>query len=123
MLAEATSEVLKLEGRADFLDSSVSDLQRLLDSNRLEIYGIDQGKEESRKEQARLHEELAQRERVLRETQIRSTHDVGEMKRAQEMRIDEFSKNELRESHAAIQELTSQIQEVQERMDKLNDST
>ena len=80
MLAEAKSEVRKQEGRADFLDSSVRDLQRLLDSNRFEIYGAGQGYEESRKQQARLHEELAQRERVLRETQIRSTHEVGEMK-------------------------------------------
>ena len=39
------------------------------------------------------------------------------------MRIDEFSKNELRESHAAIQELTSQIQDLRERMNKTNDST
>ena len=39
-----------------------------------------------------------------------------------EMRIDEFSRNELRESHAAIQELTSQIQMLQERMNCMNDS-
>ena len=35
------------------------------------------------------------------------------------MRTDEFSRNELRESHATIQELTSQVQE---RMIFLNDS-
>ena len=38
------------------------------------------------------------------------------------MRIDEFSRNELRESHATIQELTSQIQGLQERMNCMNDS-
>ena len=32
------------------------------------------------------------------------------------MRIDEFSRNDLTESHATMQELTSQIQELQERM-------
>ena len=85
MLAEAKSEVRKQECRADFLDSSVRDLQRRVDSNRLEIYCTNQGNEESRKEQVRLHEELAQRKRVLRETQIRSIHEVGELKRAQEM--------------------------------------
>ena len=85
-------------------------------SNRLEIYCTNQGHEESQKRQARLHEELAQRERVLRETQIRSIHEVEELKRAQEMRFDEFSRHELRESHATFQELTSQIQELQERM-------
>ena len=67
---------------ADFLDSSVRDLQRQLDSDRLDIHCTNQGHEESRKEQARLHEELAQRERVLQETQIRSVHEVGELKRS-----------------------------------------
>ena len=106
--------------RVDVLDSSVRDLQRQLHANRLEIYCTNQGYEESRKEQARLHEELAQR--VLRESQIRSIHEVGELKRAQEMRIDEFSRNELGEGHATIQEFTSQIQELQERMNYMNDS-
>ena len=54
-----------------------------------------------RREQARLHEELAQRERALRETHIKKiVHEMEELKRAREMRTDEFFKNELRESHA-----------------------
>ena len=122
MLAGAKSEVRKQESRAEILDSSVRDLQRQLDSNRLKICCANQGCEESRKEQARLHEELVQRERVLRETQIRSIREVGEMKRAHEMRIDEFSTNKLRESHATVHELTSQIQELQERMNSSSES-
>ena len=43
------------------------------------------------------------------------------MKRAQELRIDEFSVQKLRESHETIQRLTSQVQEFQERMNYLND--
>ena len=39
------------------------------------------------------------------------------------MRIDEFSRNELRESHATMQELTSQVQEFEEKVNFLNDST
>ena len=76
MFAEAESEARKLECRAGFLDSSVRDLQRQLDAIRLDFYCTNQVYEESRKEQARLHEELAQRERILRETQIRSIHEV-----------------------------------------------
>ena len=110
------SEVRKHESRADFLDNSVRDLHRQLDFNRLGIYCTNQGHEESRKGQARLHEELTQRERVLRETQIRSIHELGELKRHQEMRRDEFSTHKLRESHVTIQKLTSQIQEFQERV-------
>ena len=47
---------------------------------------------------------------------------MEELKRDQEMRIDEFSRHELTESHAAIHELTSQIQELQERMNHMKDS-
>ena len=51
---------------------------------------INYGYEESQREQARLHEELAQREKALREPRIRNIHEVEELQRAQEMRIDEF---------------------------------
>ena len=78
MLAEARSEVRKQVCRADFLDNSVRDLHGQLDSTRLEIHSTNQGYEESQEEQARLHDELAQEERVLRETQIRSIHELGE---------------------------------------------
>ena len=115
MLAEAKSEVRKHESRADYLDTSGRDLQRQLDSNRLGIYCTNQVYEETRKEQARLHEELVQREKALRDTRFRSIHEVQQLKRAQEMRVDEFSINKLRETHDTIQGLTSQIQELQKR--------
>ena len=38
------------------------------------------------------------------------------------MRIDDFSRNEMRESNANVQEFTSQTQELQERMNHVNDS-
>ena len=62
------------------------------------------------------------KEKALRETQIRNMHEMGEMKRAQELRVDEFSEQKLRESHETIQRLTSQVQELQERMNSLSDS-
>ena len=75
--------------------------------------------EESR---PRLHEELAQREKSLRDTRNSNIQEVEYLKRAQEMRINEFSRHEMRESHATVQELTSQIPELQERMNYMNDS-
>ena len=104
------------------ISTLVRDLQRQLDSNRLEIYCTNQGYEESRREQATLHDELAQRERVLRDTRIRNIHEMEELKRAQEMRVDDFSRQELVESQDAMHELTSQIQELQERVNYVNDS-
>ena len=58
--------------------------------------------EESRREQAQLHEELTQREEALGYTRIRNLHEVEELKRAQEMQIDEFFIHIFRESHATI---------------------
>ena len=48
---------------------------------------------------------------------------MEELKRAQELRVDEFSAQKLRESHDTIQELTSQIQDLQERTNCMSDST
>ena len=75
--------------------------------------------EESR---STLHQELAQREMALRDSRVRNIHEVEELKRAQEMSIDEFSSNELRESHTTFNGLTSQIQGLQERMSYTGDS-
>ena len=44
------------------------------------------------------------------------------MKRAQELPVDEVSVQKLRESHEMIQRLTSQLQEMQEPMNSMNDS-
>ena len=49
-------------------------------------------------------------------------HKMGEMKRAQELRVDEFSVQKLRENHDTIQRLTSQMQEFEEKVDCLSDS-
>ena len=62
------------------------------------------------------------KEKALRDTQIGSIHEMGELKRAQELRVDEFSVQKLRESHDTTQEVTSQIQELQERVNCMNDS-
>ena len=50
---------------------------------------------------------------------IQSMHEMGEMKRAQELRVDEFSVQKLRESQETIQRLISQM--LQEQVNSLND--
>ena len=54
-----------------FLDCSIRELQRQIHSNRLEIDHTNLGYETFRREQARLHEELAQRERALRDSDLK----------------------------------------------------
>ena len=80
LLGEGKSEILQQECRAEFGDRTSRELQRQIESNRIEIYHTNYGYETSRREQARLHEELA------REAHIRSIHEMQEMKRVHEMR-------------------------------------
>ena len=49
-------------------------------------------------------------------------HEMGEIKRAQEQRIDEVSVQKLRENHEKVQQLTSQLQQMQEQMNSMNRS-
>ena len=96
LLAEAKPEILKQECKVDTLNTCIREFQRQAHSNRLELENVNCGHGESRREQARPQEELAQREKALRDTRIRNIHDAEELKRALEMRIDEFSRHELR---------------------------
>ena len=70
-------------------------------AERLELQVAQHG---SRREQVRLQEELSLKTKVLRDTQIRSMHEMGEMK------------------SETIQNITSQLQEMQEQMNSMNDS-
>ena len=76
----------------------------------------------SRREQSRRQEELSMKEKILRDTPTRIIQELGQMKRAQELRVDEFSVQKFRESHDTKQRLTSQSQEIQEQMNSMNDS-
>ena len=49
-------------------------------------------------------------------------HEMEELRRVQELRVDEFCAQILKESHDTIQRLTSQIQELQERANCMSDS-
>ena len=89
---------------------------------RLELQDAQHGYVESRREQVRLQEELSLKDKVLRDTQIRSMHEMGEMKSAQELRVDEFSVQKIKENHETIQRLTSQLQSMQEQINYMNDS-
>ena len=100
----------------------IGELQRETGEQRLAIQDAQYGFVESRREQGRLQEELSMKEKVLRNTQIRNMHKMGEVKRAQERRTDEVSFQKLRENHETIQQLTSQLQQVQEQINSMNDS-
>ena len=122
LLNQARSELMKQEHQVGSLNSCVDELQQQAYAQRLDLEDAHHGFFESRREQLRLLEELSMKEEALRETQIRNFHEMGEMKRAQELRVDDFSEQKLRESHETIQRLTSHLQEMQEQMNSVTDS-
>ena len=117
LLSQARTEHVRKEHQGGSLNYCISELQQLTHAQRLELH---KGYVESRREQVRLQEDLSMNEKVLRDTQIQSMHEMGGMKRAQEIRVDKVSVP--RENHEIIQRLTSQIQEMQEQVNSLNDS-
>ena len=69
------------------LNNCISELQQ-------QAYALEDahhGYVESRREQVGVQEELVMKEKALRDTQITSIHGMGELKRAQELRVDDFS--------------------------------
>ena len=84
LLSQAISDLMKQELQVESLNNCVSELQQQAFAQRLEVQDSQHGDVESRREQDRLQEELSMKEKVLRYTQIRSMHEMGEMKRAQE---------------------------------------
>ena len=99
LLAEAKSVILRNEYRADLAENNICELKRQIDSQAVEIGYTRTGYGKSRREQAPLHEELADRQRALRDTRIRSIQKLEELKRDQEFRLEEFSRRRMVENH------------------------
>ena len=101
LLTETRCELMMQEYKVESLNTCITELQQQACAQRLELQGARGGCVESRRKQVRLQEELAMKEKALRDTQIRSMHEMGEMKRAQQLRVDEFSvqKNERKSWH------------------------
>ena len=73
------------------LNNYIEELQQQAYAQRLTLQNAQHGYIESRREQVRLQAELSLKEKVFRDTQILSMHGMGEMVRAQELRVDEVS--------------------------------
>ena len=80
------------------------------------------GSEQSRRDQLLLQEELPEQNRNLRETRIESLFEMEELKRVQELGVDEFSRRRLTEDQNTIMELRARIQELQNEVNCMNDS-
>ena len=121
LFSQARSELLKQEHQVGSLKNCIGELQQQASAQILEFQDAQHGFFEPRREQVRPQEELIIYEGKFSEIlKIRNLHEMGEIQRAQEHRVDEVSVQKLRENHETTQNLTSQLQEIA-RTDEFNE--
>ena len=101
ILAEVRTEIQKHEFQA-VSERSIQELTGIIDSQRGEIDHTMASDEQSRRDQLLLQEQPSKQNR-----------EMEEVKRVQELRIDEFSRRRLIENQDTVNELTVRIQELQ----------
>ena len=121
ILAEVRTEIQNHEFQADSDGRSIQELNGINESQRTEIDPTIAGDEQLRRDQLLLHEQLSEQNRDLREAHIKSLHEMEELKRVQELRVDESSRRRLIESQDTINGLTARIQKLQTEVNCLDD--
>ena len=102
-----SDEIQKHELQAESDKRSIQELTGIIDSQRMEIDHIITGCERSRRDQLLLQEELPEQNRDLRETRIKSLHEMEELKRFQGSTFDEFLRKRSIEDRDTNLELTA----------------
>ena len=92
ILAEVRTVIQKHEFQANSDGRSIQELSGIVESRRREIEHTTAGDEQLRRDQVLLHQQLSEQNRDLREAHIKSLHEMEELKRVQELRIDESSR-------------------------------
>ena len=122
ILAEVRTEIQKHEFQADSDRRSIQELNGIVESQRREIDHTIAGDEQLRRDQVLRQEQLSEQNRDLREAHIKSLYEMEELKRVQELQVDESSRRRLIENQDTINELTARIQELQNEVNCMNDS-
>ena len=92
ILDDFTAEIQKHEFQADYDRRDIQELSGIIESQQREIEHALASDEQLRRDQLLLHEQLSEQNRDLREAHIKSLHEMEELKRVQELRIDDFSR-------------------------------
>ena len=123
LLNQARSDLAKQELHVESLDKCIGDLQLQMEAQRLALQDAQYGFVESKREQVRLQEELIVYERKSspKYSNPKYARNVRNEERPHQLRTDEVSVQKLRENHETIQQLTSQLQQMQEQ-NSMNDS-
>ena len=121
ILADCGAEIHKHEFQVDSDRRSIQELNGIIESQRREIDHALASDQQLRRDQLLLQEQLSEQNRDLREAHIKSLHEMEELKRVQELRIDESSRRRLIENQDTINELTARIQELHNEVNCIND--
>ena len=122
ILAEVRTEIHKHQVQADSGGRSIQELNGIIESQRREIDHTIASDEQLRRDQLLLQDQLSEQNRDLRVAHVKSLHEIEELKRVQELRIDDFSRRRLTENQDTNHELTARIQELQNEVNCINDS-
>ena len=96
LLSQAKSDLAKREIHAESPNKCTGDLQNEQRSKAGHYRTYKTNLLNLSREQIRLQEELLRKEKALRDTQVWSKHEMGNMKRAREQQVDEISMQKLR---------------------------
>ena len=122
ILADVRAEIQNHEFQADSDRRSIQELNGIIEPQRSEMDHTIAGDEQFRRDQLLLHEQLSEQNRDLREAHIKSLHEMEDLKKVQELRVDEFSRRRSIENQDTINELTGRIREPQNEVNCMNDS-
>ena len=122
IFAEVRTEIQKHEFQVDSDRRSIQELNRIVDSQRVEIYHTTTGCEQSRLDQLLLQEQLSEQYRALRETRIRNMRDMEELQESHVFKVEELSRRKLTDDQNIMMELRARIQELQNEVNCINDS-
>ena len=76
LLSHARSDLAKRDIHVESFNKCIGDLQKRTEAQNRALQDVQNEFVESRREQTRLQEELLQKEQALRDTQIRSKHEM-----------------------------------------------
>ena len=106
---------------ADYDRRSIQKLKEMIESQKEEICRAYQGDERLRRDHQLLHEQLLAQNWDLREAHEESLNEMDELKRFQGSTFDTISRR-LIEDRDTILELTARIEELQNEINRINDS-
>ena len=99
LLSQARSELMRQDHQVGSFNNCISELQQQACAQRLELQDAQHGYIESRREQVFYKKNYLWNKTFSEILKILSMHEMGEMKRAQELWVDWDSMQKLRENH------------------------